>query len=143
MHSINCDIRPAGKSDQNQVFDLANHLHASIIVDDKRFPEAFAMVINNENHCCLVAQMTGAVLGYCSGHKHMVLTEGEYVAFLDEIVVSESHRRKGIGSTLLRGFEKWALAADCTMVTLATGGATGFYEKQNYTTRAGYFKKRI
>jgi hypothetical protein len=40
-------------------------------------------------------------------------------------------------------FEAWAARQRCRSVALATRGAAEFYERQGYTTTAGYFKKYL
>lgn len=138
-----CLIRSALQSDEAAVFALVNQLHATITVDERRFSEAFLRVLQGPEHCCLVWEQEGRVVGYACGYKHVALYAAQAVAYLDEIVVAEGWRGAGGGRQLLAAFERWAEAEGCVLVGLATGGASGFYEKHGYRSRAGYYKKTL
>lgn len=55
--------------------------------------------------------------------------------YIDILWVHENHRRKGIGSELLKGAEEEALRRGCHHVHLDTMSwqAPGFYQKHGYT----------
>jgi ribosomal protein S18 acetylase RimI-like enzyme len=62
------------------------------------------------------------------------------MAYLEQIVVSESLTGRGIGSELLRAFETHAAELGCHVVQLETAEtqAPGFYERHGYTRIGTY-----
>jgi GNAT superfamily N-acetyltransferase len=90
-----------------------------------------------------VAEVEGRVVGYLAGYRHVTFYAAGYVAWVDEIFVSAHARRMGIGKSLMESFEQWAIERDCVLVGLATGGASAFYERLGYASKAGYYKKYL
>lgn len=87
-----------------------------------------------------VAQHEAGLVGYVSGYRHAAFYAGGDTAWVDEILVSESHRGQDTGSLLMDAFERRAAADGCKLVALATAGAGPFYSKRGYETKAGYYK---
>jgi GNAT superfamily N-acetyltransferase len=69
------------------------------------------------------------------------LYAGGRTAWVDELLVIESLRGRGIGRQLMDAFEQWAQDRRCVLVSLATRGAAAFYEHRGYASPAGYYKK--
>jgi len=78
-----------------------------------------------------------------SGPRHATFYAGGPTAWVDELLVIEPLRRTGIGRQLMNAFEQWAKDRQCVLVSLATRGATAFYEHRGYTSKAGYYKKYL
>lgn len=92
----------------------------------------------------LVAESAAGVVGYVSGHRHAAFYAGGDTAWVDEILVEESSRSTGVGRLLMAAFENQATADGCKLVSLATAaGASPFYLKLGYATKAGYYKKYL
>jgi len=87
----------------------------------------------------LLAESSGRIAGISVAYL-MRLTGGPHVrkrsATLDSIVVDEKHRRKGIGSALLKATEEWAREQGLADVRLnvidANKGAIPFYAAHGY-----------
>ena len=90
-----------------------------------------------------VAEVDGRVVGYLSGSRHVTFYAAGYVANVDEIFVSADARKMGIGTSLMGSFEHWAVERDCVLVGLATRGASAFYERLGYASKAEYYKKYL
>jgi GNAT superfamily N-acetyltransferase len=93
--------------------------------------------LDEPDYCIRVAVDGDEVLGYIAG-----LHRGR-VANLEELMVLESHHRRGAGTLLVQAFERWARDAGCAMVTLG-GAVPAFYLKLGYLQRwPGGFVKRL
>lgn len=71
---------------------------------------------------------------------------GRYLE-MDNVVVAESHRSKGIGKLLTDFVEQLALAEGCDMMMLdaylENEKAHAFYEREGFTKRGYHFLKRL
>lgn len=137
------NIRRAIASDSDGIYELANQLHSTMSVGRDEFQHAFDKILSRAESACFVANMNGRSVGYVSGCLRPVLTQGGNAAYIDEIVVQTDMRGKNIGTALMAKFEEWALSEKCSLIGLATGGATRFYELLGYESKAGYFKKKL
>jgi GNAT superfamily N-acetyltransferase len=89
-------------------------------------------------YCIRVAVEGDQVLGYVAGcHRNRV-------GNLEELMVSETHHRRGAGTLLVQAFEHWAREVGCATVTLGGAAAPAFYLKLGYVERwRGGFLKRL
>jgi len=90
-----------------------------------------------------VAEDGAALVGYVSGYCHTTFYAGGKTAWIDELLVVSRCRQHGVGRLLMDAFEAWAEENSCKLVSLATAGASGFYERLGYgpkqaTTRSIY-----
>jgi ribosomal protein S18 acetylase RimI-like enzyme len=136
-------VRIAAEGDLAQIIGLAKQLSETVIISEDYITTNFKIFLNNEQHCLLVAVKGELVVGYASGYFHHAIYAGGLVAYVDEIVIDASSRSGKIGSLLMDRFEQVSLEKGCRLVSLATFGAKGFYEKLGYETKAGYFKKYL
>ena len=136
-------IRKANSDDNDCVFKLANQLSESININQEIFEKNFEELIHNNNHCILVAEINQIVEGYISGNFHKAFYANGQVAFIDEIVVDSRCRNLSIGKHLMEEFEAIAKINKSVLISLATSGAKGFYEKLDYSTKSGYYKKYL
>ena len=67
----------------------------------------------------------------------------ESVQWVDEILVVEHARRRGVGRALMAEFETWAENGRCRMIGLATRAAASFYEELGFEDSAGYYKRYL
>lgn len=79
----------------------------------------------------LVARDAGEVVGFAR-----LLTDGALDAYLCELVVAESVRRKGVGRALIE--EAFARSGARRMDLLAEEGSEGFYRSFEHRSFAGY-----
>lgn len=91
---------------------------------------------------CLVVEVDGQVVGYCTSEKWLEEREpiiGEdpatthhgngQVFCVTGFAVSKAYRRQGLGSTLLTALIEVARAEQCYCVVLETGEARAFYAR--------------
>ena len=116
--------------------------------DVQKMKELFAALQSNDAYLFLGAveedQLIGSVMGVVCQELY-----GDCKPFLvvEDMVVDQRHRNKGVGKALFRELEKQATARDCTQVILVTEAgredACGFYESLGFhpTANKGYKKK--
>ena len=67
--------------------------------------------------------------------------------YIDDLVVAESHRSKGLGAQLLRESENIARDLGCSNLRLSTGkeneGGMRFYDREGWTLRSVTYKKTV
>ncbi len=104
----------------------------------------------------LVAEGGDRVVGLVDGFldkpvdnpaKQMVRELGETRLVVNALLVHREHRRRGIGSLLMRAIEEWARSRDATLVALETwvdsSVSVPFYEAAGYGRREISFRKRL
>ena len=134
------EIRLAEKSDIDAMATLLGTLFDGELEfkpDRQRQISGLTGIVNNP-------QM-GEIFVYCEGGKVVGMVSllysistflGGKVAILEDMVVSHSHRNRGLGSQLLAHAIKYARETGCLRITLLTDntnhGAIKFYEKQGF-----------
>ena len=101
-------------------------------------------ILNNENHQILVCESeSGKVLGTAMGVVCHDLYKGNFMA-VENFVVDESARGKGMGRALMESLEKIAKKQDCWYMNLVSSsfrsGAHKFYEKVGFKRESGFRK---
>lgn len=66
-----------------------------------------ALLAENPEHCILIAQVDGEVVGHIHGTDYEVLYMPSYKNIL-ALAVAKDYQHQGIGHTLLQGVEQWA-----------------------------------
>lgn len=134
-------VRPATPDDADAVLVLAAAFATSFAVDPDAFRASFAAVLVDADACLLVAEADGEVIGYVLGFVHATFYANGPVAWVEEITVDPSKRRRGTGRRLMEALEAWAWARDARLVALATRRAAPFYGAIGYADSATYFRR--
>jgi GNAT superfamily N-acetyltransferase len=137
------NIRPARPTDADQLFQLATSFTTSFKLDKETFRVAFRRLVSRDDVAMLVAEDVGRLAGYLLGFTHDTFFANGPVAWIEELAVVEAQRRNGIGTDLVKRFEKWALARNAKLIALATRRAASFYGKLGYEESATYFRKML
>jgi GNAT superfamily N-acetyltransferase len=140
---LSVEIRLAGPGDVEAVLGLARAFATSFEVEEAAFRRNFGLLIGDASACLLVAEAGGEVVGYALGFSHPALYANGSVGWVEEIMVRESHRRRGAGARLMAGMEAWARDRGCRLLALATRRAAPFYLALGYEESATYFRKRL
>ncbi len=136
-------IRRAAPQDGPALFQLARAFATSFAVEQPAFEQAFAELLTHPEAFLAVAEADGEVVGYVLGFDHLTFFANGRVAWVEEIMVGESLRRRGIGRILMEAFEAWATEREAKMIALATRRAADFYGALGYEESAAYFRKRL
>ena len=136
-------IRVACFADTDAVLDLARDFATSFAVAEERFRQAFGELLLDRSACVRVAALDGVAVGYVLGFEHLTFFANGRVAWVEEIMVHEAHRHKGVGEGLMKAVTEWAAGRECRMIALATRRAADFYSALGYESSATYFRKAI
>jgi GNAT superfamily N-acetyltransferase len=134
-------VRPADIGDVEAVFELAADMAVSFTVEPEAFRRSFAAVLSATDAHVLVIDVDGHVGGYLLGFEHPAFFANGPVAWVEEIAVHESLRRRNLGSRLMAAFEDGVRGRGGRLVALATTRADSFYEAIGYDRHATYFRK--
>ncbi len=137
------EIKSAGIEDLDAIYELAGQLGDAVHIDRDILEKSYLNFLNDRGHCLLIAKKRESTIGYLSGYFHNTIYANGKTAYVDEVVVSEKERENGVGKKLMREFEKKSKLNKCVLVSLATAGAKGFYEKLGYVSEALYYKKYL
>jgi GNAT superfamily N-acetyltransferase len=136
------EIRPVELADRAHLFELVRAFPSPTPQPDAAVLEAtFERRLTDPSSFVAVAAEGDALRGYVAGYCHPTFYAGGSTAWIDELLVVDDFRRKGIGRQLMEAFEAWAWSRSCKLVSLATSGAGSFYEHLGYTPAAKYYKK--
>jgi GNAT superfamily N-acetyltransferase len=134
-------VRLARPEDARSLFALVRLFPTPTPPDYEAFSASFRAKLPDPASYLTVADYQGLLVGYLSGDCHHTFYAAGKTAWVDEVFVLPEFRGQRIGTRLLEVFEHWAQQQNCVLVSLATAGARGFYERLGYTSKAGYYKK--
>ncbi len=134
-------VRQADISDGESLFQLVRLFPTPTPASKEAFVRCLKSKLSDASSYVALAWDGDSAVGYVSGDFHPAFYAGGRVAWVDEILVVAERQRRGIGTLLIEAFEQWANVHRCVLVSLATAGSAGFYERLGYATKAGYFKK--
>lgn len=136
-------IRSAQSSDSGALFALAKSFATSFKVEDAAFESSLKQLLETPSAFLAVATDEDRVIGYVLGFDHHTFYANGRVAWVEEIMVEENARRRGIGRNLMASFEVWAKSRDAKLIALATRRAATFYRSLGYDESATYFRKLL
>jgi GNAT superfamily N-acetyltransferase len=136
-------IRTARAEDAGAVLSLAQPFATSFAVDPQAFHRAYPELLSSTDARLLVAETGDRIVGYLLGFDHLTFFANGRVAWVEEITVEASLRRRRIGALLMQAFEAWARSRSCRLVGLATRRAAEFYRALGYEDSATYYRKLL
>ena len=144
MESGPATIRRAEPSDAGGVWPLARTFATSFVLERAAFDRSFPALLAGRDSLVLVATTPElGVAGYLLAHMHTTFLANGPVAWIEEVMVDQRIRRRGVGRALIAEAEGWARAADAMYVALASRRAEPFYLALGYEDSAVYFKKTL
>ena len=136
-------VRPAQPSDLDAVFSLASAFATSFTVERSAFESSFAGLLQSLDAFLSVASDDGRVVGYLLGFDHYTFYANGRVAWVEEIMVVEEMRRRGVGRQLMESCEQWATRRQSKLIAVATRRAAPFYRGLGYDESATYFRRLL
>lgn len=113
--------------------------------DVKIAKNKYMEILNNHDYIILVAKegaVVGTVTGICC--KTLLFKDKNFLV-IEDVVVSEMFRGKGIGRKLFEALDSFALERNCAYSILVSSDhraeAHAFYEKMGYTDGVKGFRK--
>lgn len=141
MSDVRVKIRTAGPADLDSLVSLLAVLFSieeDFVFDEPRQRRGLVLMLKNERGCVLVAEAEGQVIGMCSGQLLVSTAEGGLSLLVEDVVVDEQWRGRGVGRLLMEAVSDWArankvsrlqLLADCNNVP-----ALDFYRSLGWHT---------
>lgn len=136
-------IRLAKDADRDAVFYLARDLATSFEVGRQEFKSVFDRIQREDSIWLGVAESNAEVIGYLLGLDHLTFYANGRVAWIEEVVVRQDWRRRGVGQALTAAFESWTANRGAKLIALATRRAAKFYQSLGYEESATYFRKLV
>jgi len=140
---MSIQVRKVISGDLNSLLPLVADFATSFVISETAYRKSLHNILMNPCALALVAEDNGTPIGYCLGFYHDTFYANGRVAWLEEIMVSSSYRRRGIGESMMSTFEEWARAQGAVLSALATRRASAFYEALGYQESATYFRKLL
>lgn len=140
-------IRDCELEDFDEVLPLLTQLWPDLEPDPAASREVFVNLL--EADCCFVtcAVLEGRVVGFCDFNTRHSLWQRGRLAYVDELVVEESFRGRGIGAALLDGVARKARELGCARIELDSAfhrtEAHRFYEGRGWERRAFLFGRDL
>lgn len=134
-------IRRASYADIPAMANLLSELFAiedDFAIDIEKQSRGLKLLLDTENTIVLVAQEEERAIAMATLQKLVSTVIGEYVGIIEDVIVSETHRGRGIGKSLLEalivesekaGLKRLALGADHRNLA-----AIAFYQKHGFST---------
>src|SRR5277367_6679897 len=120
MPGDDIEIRPARAGDAEQLWPLVEAFAVSYRPERSVFERTLGDLLDRSDTLVLVAVSdTGVVVGYLLGSFHGAFFANGPVAWIEELMVSESLRHCGVASKLMSSAEEWARNLPAAFVALA------------------------
>jgi ribosomal protein S18 acetylase RimI-like enzyme len=141
MADVRVKIRSAEAADLDRMVSLLAALFA--IEEDFAFDEVkqrrgLALMLENERGCVLVAETEGQVVGMCTGQLLVSTAEGGLSLLVEDVVVDEQCRGRGVGRLLMTAISDWAGAKKVSRLQLLADrnnvSALDFYRSLGWLT---------
>lgn len=104
-------VRAARAADIDSLVNLLKTLFGveqDFVFDLARQQRGLAMMLANPQGCLLVAEEDGRVVGMCSGQLLVSTAEGGPALLVEDVVVDEQWRGRGVGRLLMEAVSRWA-----------------------------------
>lgn len=144
---MNMIIRDSKIEDFNEVFSLFGQLWPNKELHFNDLNTVFNRGIQSETDKYICAEVNSKVIGFCAlSIVNNFWLEG-YIAYIYAMIVDDSYRGKGIGTSLLEKVFDIAKLMGCKKIELDSGfpreKAHKFYEKIGFEKRAYLFSKDL
>ena len=128
-------IRSAVESDERSVYDLITTL-MGFPLDREAFHDVFVRNLHSKSVLYYVAECDGTIVGFGSLHIEPQLHHAGLAGEIQELVVHETVRSKGIGAELVSRLEEEAEKQGCVSIEVTTRkrwvDAQRFYERVGF-----------
>ncbi len=103
-------IRPARRSDVAELTSLLRVLFTieeDFGVDGPLQKKGLGMMLDTEQACILAAEVSGRVIGMCTGQLTVSTAEGGPALLVEDVIVRSEYRGQGIGRMLMEEIFRW------------------------------------
>jgi GNAT superfamily N-acetyltransferase len=135
-------IRRASSEDVDQIWPLVREFAVSYRPNRSVFDRSFLELLGRSDTLVLAAEVPpSAIVGYLLASHHGTFFANGPVAWVEELMVSESVRNQGVATRLMDFAETWARNVPTAYMALASRRASEFYLDVGYEESAAYFRK--
>ncbi|UCE17248.1 MAG: GNAT family N-acetyltransferase [Gemmatimonadota bacterium] len=140
-------IRECTKQDFDQIVKLLGQLwpDASLNIEDLK--KIYQKGLKSDSEYYLCATIGSDIIGFCTLAVNNSLWQQGQLGCIEELVVDEAHRGKGIGSELLTRIMETAKLKGCRGIVLDSAfhreASHRFYEKRGFVSEAYHFWKKL
>jgi len=130
-------IRKAKSNDIEGMVNLLDQLfsiESDFNVDSQKQQKGLEMLLKNSKAMIFVAELYNRVIGMATVQTLISTAEGGPVGLIEDVVVDQAYRSKGIGNRLLAEMESWCRHQGFTRIQLLT---------ERYNTQAINFYNRL
>lgn len=140
-------IRNVLPGDFDQVFELLKQLWSYKELDYVGMKKMFDHNFQSPEHFYIVALDGSRIVGFCSLTVKHNLWMQDFLGNVDEMIVDENYRVKGIGKKLMERITQIAIENKCKRIELESSfnreQAHEFYEELGFEKRAFQFSKEL
>ena len=142
-------VRPAGTDDFDRVTELLEELGRALVTDatHDQVHALYLRHLEDDRASHLVVEDDDGVIAFCSLHFRDRLNYPTPDAWIPDLIVTESARRRGAARALLEEAERIARERGCWQLTLESGYpralAHKLYASTGMTDAGKYFKKTL
>lgn len=133
-------VRKATTSDLSSLTNLLGLLfsiESDFTPNIRKQRQGLATLMQTDGATVLVAVFKGKTIGMCTLQPLISTAEGGLVGIVEDLVIAEEWRKKGVGSMLLHEIEAQATAQNMTRLQLLTDkdndNALQFYKTQQWS----------
>ena len=139
-------IRKINKNDLERAFELLNELNGGNL-DYKTFSHNFDQKVQDKNSYCVCATDGDEIVGVLFSEFRNKFYDYKKRLYIEDLIVDEKYRGKGIGEKMLLGLVEYAKNNNCGSIELTSvlenEAAHRFYEKNNFKKHSYKFKQSI
>ena len=140
------EIRRITLNDLEKVFEIMKQLYKESLNYDK-FQEIYKLKLTDENSYYVVAIENKQIVGILTAELQMKLHRVKKQIFIEDLIVDENFRNRGIGKELSQNAINYADDKACDVVELTSyidnEKAHKFYENNGFIRHSYKFKKYI
>ena len=140
-------IRDCTEQDFDQVVSLLRQLWPDVSLNTEDLRKVYQKGLNSDSENYLCATLDSEIIGFCTLVVNNSLWQQGNLGCIEELVVDEAHRGKGIGSDLLNRIIELAKSRGCRGVVLDSAfhrrTSHRFYEKRGFVSEAYHFWKKL
>jgi len=140
---MNLEIRQAKKEDLPEILSLLEKLSGTES-DQKKALKSFDQILKSEVYFTFVAVSDGKIAGTASICLLFSLQRGRPWGLVDNVVVGENYRQKGVGKKLIEAIVEFAKGKDCYKIVLTARfsrtGAHRFWQRIGFKKHGFSFR---
>lgn len=106
-------------------------------IDRAKQERALRMIIERPSAAAWVADCDGRVVGMITAQTVVSTAEGGESVWIEDVIVREGYRRRGIGRRLVQAVEQWCAGRGAARIQLLADSsnepACAFYPKRGWT----------